>query len=318
MSSASRFFLLLLLLIFGAATLIPASVSESDARLLWIVRDVETVRLSSGVREAARTALNNLGTAWSRARGDSALPIHPMLLDGWTWLVGDYAEMARLFSIFCAMIAVAALLRLTAMIAVQSSVVQWERWLRWQRWIGLLIVLPPLFLAARQLGAVATLLMGVSLVGYAVARRSRTSQNRSGTALLTLAMLIAIISFQRALLLQTAPDWEGAVQEYRQARDPLHPAITAFAPDSPLGYYDYRYNLRQGVTLDLAWRTFTEAEVTRAVRNLTRGDTPVWLVMPQGDSITPQVITALTARGYTADAESIESTGGFVFQQYVP
>ncbi|MBC8170923.1 MAG: hypothetical protein H7X77_04610 [Anaerolineae bacterium] len=88
--------------------------------------------------------------------------------------------------------------------------------------------------------------------------------------------------------------WQSMIAEYHQARNPLHPVLTAFTPDSVPGYYDYRYGLRQGVAVDLAWRDFSPDEIAVIVEKLIPGETPIWIIMPDDSPIAEQVIAILS------------------------
>ncbi len=75
------------------------------------------------------------------------------------------------------------------------------------------------------------------------------------------------------------PDWEQAVERMVAVRQPLEPAITLIPETIPAAYYARLYPVRQGITLDLAWRWQESYDMANAVAKMGSAHS-VWLVMP--------------------------------------
>jgi hypothetical protein len=281
-----------LLIFFAAALNQPDNVSEAEARLLWIVRDSVEVRPALP-RDAARAFLKNVQTTLERTSSQPLLIPYTLLLDAWTWIAGDSAEITRIFCIYCVMIGVAGVLSIRHRVS-----------------LIVLLFVPVLVLAARQIGVVSFLVMIAALMMAVLWRMRRSNSAVYVAAGITAALLL--ISLPE--LLTPTPDWHTAVVTYLQQRNPLEPAITSFTPDSSAGYYDYRYGLRQGIAPDLAWRDFSPTEIEMIVSRLTQGSYPLWLIMPRASALTPQITGSLEARGFSKSGEF--TVGETVFAQY--
>ena len=74
-------------------------------------------------------------------------------------------------------------------------------------------------------------------------------------------------------------DWQGATSAMIAERDTLDPAITHIADDSVMGYYNRQFGVRNGVSLNLAWRNHTYDEMQNYAELVSESQS-VWVVMP--------------------------------------
>jgi hypothetical protein len=222
--------LLLMLVVMLYYLPLSADVAPDEARLMWLVRDVVDIQ-PAPPRELARNLLQNVTSVVDRSREAGIFPLYPLILEGWTWLVGDSIEMARVLTMLIIMVGLALFYRLIRRIVPMLAL--------------------PVALAAALL-----------------------------------VMLVLLNGVRR--------DWNSVISPYLNTRNPLHPVLTAFTPDSVPGYYDHRYGLRQGVAVDLAWREFSPDEIAVIVEKLMPGETPIWIIMTDDSSIAEQVIAILS------------------------
>lgn len=75
------------------------------------------------------------------------------------------------------------------------------------------------------------------------------------------------------------PRWEAAIQQAATERNPLEPAISLIPPTSPARYYDRLYGLRQGISLDLAWRWQEPHDIALYADPLASSQS-IWLMVP--------------------------------------
>ncbi|MBC8171660.1 MAG: hypothetical protein H7X77_08300, partial [Anaerolineae bacterium] len=87
------FGLLLMLIMVMRYLPLSADVTPDEARLMWQVRDVIDIQ-PAAPRELARNLLQNINSVVDRSREASVFPLYLLVLEGWTWLVGDSIEMA--------------------------------------------------------------------------------------------------------------------------------------------------------------------------------------------------------------------------------
>lgn len=73
--------------------------------------------------------------------------------------------------------------------------------------------------------------------------------------------------------------WDDATRLMTAARQPLEPAITSIPAHNPAAYYDRLYDIRRGISLDLAWRWQEPADMANYVAHMGSAES-VWLVMP--------------------------------------
>jgi hypothetical protein len=95
------------------------------------------------------------------------------------------------------------------------------------------------------------------------------------------------------------PPWETTIRAMTATRDPLEPTITDIAAYSPAAYYDRRLGIRQGVSLDLAWRLHHYDEIMALIEKFDA--TPsVWVALPVNTAKSWHIVAALDAgRGAT-------------------
>jgi hypothetical protein len=285
----SLFHIALLLAVFLAAVLTQSpNLSHGEARLLWTIRDTVDVRPSSA-GDFARAVLQNIRTTLNRA--DTLTTPYALSLDLWSFIVSDSLEMVRLFSTLCVVIGAALVIRVDKQFA----------------WF-IVFTSPVLVLIARQIGVEALIWLLLTLALLLFTRfipRLRYA---------VLAVIGAYLLLSIPALSQPVPDWQSVINTYRQLRDPLHPILVGFTPDSPLSYYDDKLNLRQGIAVDLSWRDFTDAELQTIVDRVTQANSPVWLVMGVESPKTQTIISALQARAYTQD--DVVEVDGMLFTRF--
>lgn len=290
--------LLMLAITFAGALLTAARpVDATEARLLWIVRDVQPVK-PAGPRDVARHTLTNIRTMLDRAQTNGyPLPVYPAVLDGWTMLVGDYAETARWLPALLVVIALAAAYATLRGLQLPA--------------LPLLALTggPLLLLAAQPAAGMLPVTVGLLLLAGITRRGRRRAAVRRRDAsgavlLLSLLLLVGQLLPVVGWLNQVDPaaDWQATLATYCATRDPLHPAVINFPPDSVPGYYDYRYRrdggLRGGIALDVGWREFSGDEISTLMDTLIQSGLPVWLVL-DNQPVAEQVRAALIASGYT-------------------
>lgn len=118
--------------------------------------------------------------------------------------------------------------------------------------------------------------------------------------LLRFVLLLLVLFLQLATyswFWPNKPDWETTILRMTQTRELLEPAITSIAAHNPTAYYDRLYAVRQGISLDLAWR-WQETEAIRDYVARLRPSPAIWVVMPSSLASTWDAVTALMADGW--------------------
>ncbi|MBZ0288509.1 MAG: hypothetical protein K8I30_12905, partial [Anaerolineae bacterium] len=88
------------------------------------------------------------------------------------------------------------------------------------------------------------------------------------------------------------PPWESTIRAMTEARSPLDPTITDIAAYSPVAYYDRQLNIRQGVSLDLAWRLHHYAEIMKLVELFDQAPS-AWVALPVNTAKTWHIVSLL-------------------------
>jgi hypothetical protein len=299
----------LMLMFFAAALLTIAlskgRLSDAEATALWIVRDDAPV-WAVGPRDALRGLRANLSDFVTRMRENVRPPLYYAALDGWTLMAGERLFAARIFSTFAAMIAAATLVRLNTpqpvaaltgliLCALTSAVVAPAALLLMFALFATLalrrgqITCCVLALPAALLTHVAAIVL-LPLAVYSWWRTTRTIARGERIAVgVVAAMTIAVCA---PLLMR--PHWGDAIRAMNDQRAPTDPAITMIERDSPLAYFDRQpgTRVRQGISLDVAWRDHSQAEITALVSSVS-GAPAVWVIMPRDHPKTGQVIASL-------------------------
>jgi hypothetical protein len=112
---------------------------------------------------------------------------------------------------------------------------------------------------------------------------------------LPIILIIWLVYTQLVMYAQFWPDkprWEEAIRQMTATRQPLEPAITAIAPQSPAAYYDRLYGIRQGIALDLSWRWQETEDINRYVGYVANAPS-VWVIMPSHHVSTWDAVTGL-------------------------
>ncbi|HEX2621811.1 MAG TPA: hypothetical protein VHL11_16755, partial [Phototrophicaceae bacterium] len=285
--------LAVVLLLIAAAALYhqPDSVTPDEARLMWVVRD-EVKLQPAAPREFARTALNNVTTSLNRARTEGIFPLYPLILKGWTWLAGDDVRATRLLTLMWLLVGLVLLASfLHPYLQDHFTLLTWLLLIGW---------FPPLVVIGRQVNALPfwfALVLLILLIGRriwygkSIAQPGDISVSRGRLIFITALLALELIAYR--VLIPSPPDWNGTIARYLVARDTLHPALTAFSPDSVAGYYAAHEPLRAGIALDLGWREFTLDEIDTIIGKLDAA-APVWVVMPIDAPITQQVMSKLS------------------------
>lgn len=122
------------------------------------------------------------------------------------------------------------------------------------------------------------------LVAVALGMRILRRLPRRGWLAVQMALLGAGLALTVAA--PPPPPWSTALHTLNAQRTPFAPLIIAYPDDHPLAYYDRQpaTHFRHGITLDLGWRAFSDAERQRALAAL--GDSAVWIIAPaEGDAL---------------------------------
>jgi len=119
---------------------------------------------------------------------------------------------------------------------------------------------------------------GVLLAGLAAAVMVRLARRRVPHT--TLRVLSILFVFAPTLLFLQPSDRLAYELEHQQSlRGHADPVLTFFSESSRLGYYQYRYDLRAGMGIDLGWREFTPQELIDIADKLD-STRPIWLIAP--------------------------------------
>jgi hypothetical protein len=104
--------------------------------------------------------------------------------------------------------------------------------------------------------------------------------------------------------------WRDLVANAAATRSSEEPALIAFSDDSPLAYYNRLTPLVKGISLDIGWRDFTQAEITALVATL-ENNLSIWLIAPETAPVTEWALAALTEAGFETVTYE-ERSGGVV------
>jgi hypothetical protein len=309
-NSAANFSGVAVMLIFFAAALLVIALSQgrlsdAEASALWIVRDDAPV-WAVGPRDALRGLRANLGDLLARLRERGQPPLYYVALDVWTMLAGESLLAARIFSTFAAMIAAAILVRLNTLhpVAALTGLILCALTGAMIDPAALWIMLALLALWALRRGrmilcalawtaALLTHVAAIVLLPVVICLWGRTSRRIARGERIAVGVVAAMtIAVCAPLLIR--PDWGAAIRAMNGQRAPTDPAITLIEPGSALAFFDRQpgTHVRQGISLDLAWRDHSQAEITALV-NSVAGAPAVWIIMPRDHPKTGQVITGL-------------------------
>lgn len=104
--------------------------------------------------------------------------------------------------------------------------------------------------------------------------------------IITTTALFFICSFivYQFLVVWVRQDWQTIIQTHSAERSLTEPIVIIYPPYHPLAYYDRTESIRfgRGAVLNLGWRAFDEAELTRVADALKHNDT-FWMVAPNGE-----------------------------------
>lgn len=130
---------------------------------------------------------------------------------------------------------------------------------------------------------IAILPAGALIMAWAL-RHVRLPGRLCGPALsrpLTVLLLLWLVYTQLAMYTEFWPDkprWNEAAAQLAASRQPLEPALFDLNPSSVAAYYARQWDLRRGITVDVAWRDHTPEEMRVIVDNLENAPA-VWAVM---------------------------------------
>jgi len=108
-------------------------------------------------------------------------------------------------------------------------------------------------------------------------------------------------------LWQAKPRWRDAVQTAAETRQSAEPALVHIPAHSPTAYYDRRYGLRQGISLDIGWRTFSPPEVRDLAATLDNADS-AWMILPAQDPSSWDALIALSEERGIGYRDSVQGT----------
>lgn len=286
-----------------------ADITPDEARLMWIVRDVVEIQ-PAPPREFARNVRENLTSVLDRSRATGTFPLYPLMLEGWTWLVGDSVEMARVLTVLVLLLDLVLIYRLVRRLRPDLA-------LPLMVGVGIAFVLVNGTAAGNGL---ATMLVGflpvLIVLPYFLGKARLQPTIRGQVRWLTISTIVVIALLLASSLMGGARrGWRSTLDPYLANRNPLHPALTAFAPGSVIEYYDDRFGLRRGVAVDLAWREFSQDEVNAVVEKIIPGKTPIWVIMPVDDPMTEQIISLLDEAYTTGYSDQLN---GIAFYRFDP
>lgn len=100
--------------------------------------------------------------------------------------------------------------------------------------------------------------------------------------LVALLLLVSLCVTQLSIREHNKAHWREAVTQAAQNRRAIEPLVMNIPPHSPLNYYDRRYPLTQGYTLDIGWKSHMPAETERLL-TLLDPVPAVWVALPMQD-----------------------------------
>ena len=122
---------------------------------------------------------------------------------------------------------------------------------------------------------------GVLLMGLAAAIAIRVVERRN-CQLAILALQVLVVIMPVLWFIESSDRTAEQLAYFQSQRAHADPVLTFFTESSPLGYYQYRYDIRAGLGLDLGWREFTPAELTNIASKLD-STRPIWLIAPTSE-----------------------------------
>jgi hypothetical protein len=175
--------------------------------------------------------------------------------------------------------------------------------------------------------AIAMLPAGALLLAYGlrwvgpperIGRIQFSRQIRYTAALAAVVVLvIAFVQVQWTVypeLWSQKSDWKTVIEDMVVARQPLEPTITDLADYSPSAYYDRRLGIRQGISLDLAWRLHNAWEISDIMERFEDAP-PVWVALPINTAKTWHILAALDAERHIGYRSSMVN---MVFYRFDP
>jgi hypothetical protein len=106
--------------------------------------------------------------------------------------------------------------------------------------------------------------------------------------------------------------WRDAVMEAATSRTATQPGLISIAPQSPVAYYDRRYSLVQGISIDVGWQRFLPDEIRDIAAYLDNNDV-VWAILPMQD---PQSWDALVRLYQGRGVRYRDSVQGTIFYRF--
>lgn len=321
----------LLLLSYGLAlfALQSTSLTDTEAHAVWVIAPHELPDPDAGLRAIASVLLTDFQQALTRSQQDGLQPpLFPLLSNTWALFMGESAVMLRVMSAWAGLVALAAgiiLLRglvrrgrwllLTALVmlllptmrsfgpaalTVAFSLWSWALWLRWRRRGGSGGL--ALFALVTLLNLLTSWLALFVLLTQLIALPLTSRPRRLWIAVALLVTLLVGSGPALVAWLMPGPDWRALTQEAATARPTTAPAIYALPEDHPLRYYDRRYDLLDGIAIDLGWRRFTPGQAYNVIRRLR--DTPQVWVFTMDDAY-GQMLHATVQAGVLGDSRQI-------------
>jgi hypothetical protein len=129
--------------------------------------------------------------------------------------------------------------------------------------------------------------LGLTALSLHLLSARRWTRRMLGLTALALSALIG-----RGLI-QPAPDWRRFTAAVAEQRAADQAAFVAWSADSSIAYYNRRTPIRRGVSLDVGWRSYNNAELADLVARLEAYDV-VWLLIDDRNDLT-QTLAALLA-----------------------
>jgi len=117
---------------------------------------------------------------------------------------------------------------------------------------------------------------GVLLIGLAASAVIRVIGRRNPRRMVRVLSILFVFA-PVLVFLQPSDRVAFEIERHQSQRTPADSVLTFFTESSPLGYYQYRYDIRAGIGLDLGWREFTPEELTNIAAKLD-STRPIWLI----------------------------------------
>jgi len=110
------------------------------------------------------------------------------------------------------------------------------------------------------------------------------------------------------------PPWQPVITQMIDTRHPTEPTITNFADSSVVAYYNRQFDIQQGITIDLAWRSWTPDEI-RDLMRVFDATPSVWTVMRWDAPETWDTLAHLNATHTVGYRDSVQNILFYRFDQ---